>query len=75
MTATSVFRIVYIFVKFLLKHLCAVCKDGINFKILIKTIKMVFSLESGMNADTCILRLVCDSHLARQIVHGKVGGP
>lgn len=27
------FRIVYIFVKFPLKHLCAVCKDGINFKI------------------------------------------
>lgn len=32
-------------------------------------------IGSGMNADTCILRLVCDSHLARQIVNGKIGGP
>lgn len=32
-------------------------------------------MGSGMNADTCILRLVCDSHLAWQIVNGKVEGP
>lgn len=30
----GVFRIVYTFVKFSLKHLCAVCKDGTNFKII-----------------------------------------